>query len=206
MKCRLDYLDSHGDFIFMDPEDPHLVSIRQKMKLLTERLETKRIPLRQAAWEAGCSFDNVDTIWYEEDGFRNKQESTEYYPTLLREDRNLTLEATAWCTQTDRINFWMLQCLASSQEQEALHRAFLSKASEPEALSEKEWARLVLKFWPLDEAAKWAGDRTSSTNGAVDSNGAFHSARVSFKSGGISKQKIASDAIDAEVEEKLRRK
>ena len=36
----------------------------------------------------------------------------------------------------------------------------------------------MLKFWPLDEAAIWAGDRACSTNGAVDSDGAAHSARV----------------------------
>jgi len=47
-----------------------------------------------------------------------------------------------------------------------------------EQLGEEQWARLVLTFWPLDEAAPRFELGACSTNGVVDSAGACHSARV----------------------------
>jgi hypothetical protein len=44
--------------------------------------------------------------------------------------------------------------------------------------SEEDWARLVLKYWTVDDAARPSEYEDCSTNGAVDSEGACHSTRV----------------------------
>jgi hypothetical protein len=47
-------------------------------------------------------------------------------------------------------------------------------------LSEEEWARLVLKFWPLDDAARLIEYTDCSSNGAVKSGCSCHPVRVTF--------------------------
>lgn len=84
-----------------------------------------------------------------------------------------------WLTKEDRINSWLLQNLAAMPDEEARHRAFLKDG---DRLGEEEWAKLVLKFWPLDEAAPGLGKSVASTNSAVNSQGACHSARVLLES------------------------
>jgi hypothetical protein len=80
-------------------------------------------------------------------------------------------------TKHDSINMWLLSNLQFSSEEKKRHRAFLANSEE---LNEEQWARLVLKYWLLDEAATCLEDRPESTNGAVNSAGLCHSARVHF--------------------------
>lgn len=77
----------------------------------------------------------------------------------------------------DRINMWLLRNIQESSEEKTLHRSFLTKA---ENLDEKKWARLVLKYWWLDDAAVVPENEPLSTHGAVDSAGRCHSVRVIF--------------------------
>ena len=54
-------------------------------------------------------------------------------------------------------------------------------------------ARLVLKYWPIDEAAVRIEERTCSTNGAVDSSGIHHSTRVALETLPTRKRKDIDD-------------
>jgi hypothetical protein len=78
-------------------------------------------------------------------------------------------------TKRGRINCWLLQNLIASPEESRRHRSYLPNGQN---LGEGQWARLVLEFWLIDEAAIGVESRSSSTNGAVDSDGMCHSDRV----------------------------
>jgi hypothetical protein len=77
----------------------------------------------------------------------------------------------------DRVNGWLLQNLQASGEQARMHKAMLGRPY----IEEKEWARLVLKYWPLDEAAVGEGAIACSTEGAVNSHGGQNTTRVVFR-------------------------
>ncbi|KAF4633145.1 hypothetical protein G7Y89_g4979 [Cudoniella acicularis] len=75
-----------------------------------------------------------------------------------------------WTSKLDRINGWLFNNLQSCPENAALHRSMLPDGEE---LEEKAWARSVIKYWSIDQAA--LGDEYSSlvdsSRGAVDSWG-----------------------------------
>ena len=52
--------------------------------------------------------------------------------------------------QQDLINLWLLRNLQESSEEKTRHPSFLTVAENPD---EEKWARLVLKYWWLDDAA-----------------------------------------------------
>jgi len=78
-------------------------------------------------------------------------------------------------TKNDKINSWLLQNLAACPEESMRHRSYLHHGDQ---LDETEWARLVLKYWLIDEATMGSISRACSTNGAVDSSGICHSTGV----------------------------
>ena len=45
-------------------------------------------------------------------------------------------------------------------------------------MSDAQWARLVVQFWLVDEAAVGVESRSSSTNGAMGSDEIWHSDKV----------------------------
>jgi hypothetical protein len=73
-------------------------------------------------------------------------------------------------TKRDRINRWLFQNLQNSPENAALHRSMMTSGTEKD-LDEKSWARTVVKYWSIDEAA--TGEEyeavNASTNEAADS-------------------------------------
>lgn len=78
----------------------------------------------------------------------------------ILESRRHTLESSlldGWTDTRDRINRWMLHTLRTDEAQARLHRSMLV---EPD-IGEEAWARLVLKYWNLDEAATGIELRTS---------------------------------------------
>lgn len=103
-------------------------------------------------------------------------------------------KAKSWLTKQDQINAWLLQNLGASPDLMKLHQSFMFQG---DTLNDVEWARLVLKYWPLDEAAEAAEQRNPSTIGAVDSLGARHSARVLFGIGGRSIEGESSTDLSA---------
>ncbi|KUJ19402.1 uncharacterized protein LY89DRAFT_716917 [Mollisia scopiformis] len=81
-------------------------------------------------------------------------------------------------TRHDRINMWLLNNLEASKKEMRRHRSFLPNSV---TLDKEQWARMVLKFWLLDEAAVGPEDECFSSIGAVDSDGLCHSERVLFE-------------------------
>ncbi len=77
----------------------------------------------------------------------------------------------------DQINTYLLSNLKVPQEEQQLHRIFFAGNVE---LDEGQWARQVLKYWLLDGAATRVQHEVESRNGAVDSAGKCHSAKVLF--------------------------
>ncbi|KAL8684698.1 MAG: hypothetical protein Q9224_006180 [Gallowayella concinna] len=70
-----------------------------------------------------------------------------------------------WTDTRDGINRWILHSLRADEAQARLHRSMLA---EPD-IGDEAWARLVLKYWTLDEAATGTELWTSLSVGAVDS-------------------------------------
>lgn len=84
------------------------------------------------------------------------------------EIRKQTLDAGLlgnWSSTRDRINCWLLHSLRSDDKLAQLHRSMLTEKS----LNEKAWARLLLKYWYIDEAAVGTDLQASLSLGAVNS-------------------------------------
>jgi hypothetical protein len=173
LKFQSEIISTHRDIAFPYYFGTQLGQFQDELGWLIRNLEAGKVHMREAAWERGCSLDLIDALIQgdQKNDLRSGRRAGMEVPSVN--------EARAWRTQTDRINAWLLQCLQSSEEQADLHRSFLPDGKK---IERDKWARMVLKFWPLDEAAIWAGDRVCSTNGAVDSDGAAHSARVFLRS------------------------
>lgn len=154
--------------------------IYEQLKILDHDVRVAR----QVCWEKGYDLGEVDMILesgcihdlplIKLDYEKEMRECHEYLSALQR--RLEKLQAwRVWSSRQDRINQWLLQKLAASSDEAVLHRSFLEGGDE---LDEQQWARLVLKFWPLDGAAVHFERRVASTNGAVDSGRDCHSVKV----------------------------
>jgi len=73
-----------------------------------------------------------------------------------------------WTSKLDQINGWLFNNLQNSSDNAALHRSMLPNGH---TMDEKSWARSVVKFWSIDEAAMGEYYFVSSSRGAVDSWG-----------------------------------
>jgi hypothetical protein len=76
-----------------------------------------------------------------------------------------------WTNTRDRINGWLLHSLRATDTAAALHMSMLGDAGKD--LDEEKWARLVLKYWYLDEAATGLDVEALESDGAVDSRSLF---------------------------------
>lgn len=142
--------------------------------------------LRKECWDKGYNLSEIDMIL----GTKSPAEHsiTERSTSAIDENfkalrqRLVHLQSqTALTSKLDRINAWLLQNLAASSDAAALHRTFLPHGGN--GLDEKAWARQVLKFWPLDDAAakvkrRDGKERLSSSIGGVKDGRVAHSARV----------------------------
>ncbi len=72
----------------------------------------------------------------------------------------------SWSTTRDRINGWLLHSLRADDSLARLHRSMLADSD----LDEKDWARLVVKYWTLDEAATGFELTASASVGAIHSH------------------------------------
>jgi hypothetical protein len=98
--------------------------------------------------------------------------------------------------QQDRINLWLLKNLEESSEEKTRRRSFLAAG---EDLGEEQWARLVLKYWWLDDAAVVPDDESMSINGAVDSAGKCHPVRVMLQSHAVSDSRKTVEITETEL-------
>jgi hypothetical protein len=148
-------------------------------------IESEKDRYRQACWSEGYDVDEIDRMLKTSERYETVSNTSSDIYQEPESEQHMSwwdvLHHTGpqnWLTKKDRINSWLLQNLAAQPKEALCHRKYLQDQGADDQLSEEEWARLVLKFWTLDDAARPSEDADCSTNGAVDSDGACHSARV----------------------------
>jgi hypothetical protein len=163
-------------------------------------LEKSLVRSKQECWNLGfdlSSFDqnlstniNTGASLANSELEKGEQEQCEQLLNTWQDILNERVVRT-WGTSNDRINSWLLQILAASKEEQKIHRSYLCNGKD---LDENEWARLVLKYWLIDEAAVGNEEEPCSTNGAVDSSGICHSARAVLNTMPVRKRKSVDDS------------
>lgn len=135
-------------------------------------VSTRLTQARQSCWKQGFDLSFIDDalISNHVSQSKNREGATELPETWESILRNAELGAQI--TKKDRINAWLLHNLAISTEESTHHRSYLFKRNE---LSEEEWSRLVLKYWPVDEVAMGHDLSACSTNDVEHSSWIQHS-------------------------------
>lgn len=171
---------------YSDPT-PGLMSMRNLDCIRDRRMrfESKLYHLREHCLREGYDLQAFDAA------FNIDEETIKCLPDCFDESNALQPEreeqtsismleahaAQSWTNTRDRVNGWLLQSLESSETLKTLHKSLIGEVN----MKDDEWARTVLKYWSLDEAATAAESTPCpSTEGAVGSHGGRHSARVSF--------------------------
>ncbi|KFY95329.1 hypothetical protein V500_02834 [Pseudogymnoascus sp. VKM F-4518 (FW-2643)] len=183
--CRAHFLMLSALVDNLDSPNPELEDLCIKVKeQLVEEINRLR-ECRATNWNAGHDLEGLDRLMENQLYNKKPDEAAADFTFEQYSSPESQLKpwwdvlhhtiSQCWVTKTDRINSWLLQNLATLPEEANRHRMFIPDG---EQLGEEQWARLVLKFWPLDEAAPMFELGACSTNDAVDSAGACHSARV----------------------------
>ncbi|MCJ1393723.1 hypothetical protein MMC18_006599 [Xylographa bjoerkii] len=147
-----------------------LRTLKARVTVLTDEMKVLRNSCLQASYSL-YEIDQVLVIAQEEDIGVSKSYQTGAHQDML-EIRRSTLESSllqTWTSTRDRINGWLLHSLRADDKLAQLHRSILGEQN----LGEKAWARLVLKYWTLDEAA--TGNALSRAQSAAATN-SVHSA------------------------------
>ncbi|MCJ1377883.1 hypothetical protein MMC17_000979 [Xylographa soralifera] len=147
-----------------------LQSLKKSLAVLTDEMQILRNTCLQARYSL-YEIDQILVVAQEEDMVLSKPHQRHAHQDML-ELRKSTLEShllQSWTNSRDRINNWLLHSLRADDKLAQLHRSVLGEQS----LSEKAWARLVLKHWTLDEAA--TGSPLSRAQSAAATN-SVHSA------------------------------
>lgn len=168
---QADELDSPNVY-----SEPGQYSPRQKA--LQVDLVQLRHDLRNArrrCLQAGHSLYEIDQALHQ----TNHHDSTSAEPICINysdmfEIRRNTLNSALlgkWTTTRDRINGWLLHSLRSDDSLARLHRSMLAE----ENLDERVWAKLVVKYWVLDEAATGSELAASlSVRATCSHRGSYH--------------------------------
>ena len=164
--------------------EPEINALEAQLCNLTISSEAKALQI--SSWKKGFNTHDLDSHISKcrkpgtDLGTNSPKETNQGGANMhLGADSKFRLETSILnATQHDRINMWLLNNLEASNKEKRLHRSFLPQGV---IWDEEEWARLVLKYWLLDEAATGREDRCFSSNGAVDSDGMCHSERVLFE-------------------------
>ncbi|KAH8592561.1 hypothetical protein B0O99DRAFT_234303 [Bisporella sp. PMI_857] len=168
----------------LDSPNLDLETLYGKVKDQLEADINQLVAYRRELWDSGHDLEGIDQLMHNQPSDKSKETadwvSLDRYPSSEGQQTawwNVLHHKISrrWVTKKDRINSWLLQNFAAIPEEANRHRALLPNGDE---LSEEQWARIVLKFWPLDEAAPRFEHSICSTNGAVDSAGACHSVKV----------------------------
>jgi hypothetical protein len=158
--------------------------VQKHLTLLSQQLEVMKCSqnkVREKCLKLGHSLHSIDEILSSckihdpITGLRlpNNNLTARHADLLALRKRSLKssfMSADPVYTRRDRINKWLFKNLQNSPENAALHRSMMVGGTESE-LDEKTWARLVVKYWSIDQAA--TGDEYYTVN--VSTNEAAHS-------------------------------
>ena len=161
-------------------------------------LEVKLLKLKNRCIDAGLEQFVLDTIWdsrpigrshYRHIGTQTDEASTpssnlaqELYsrhPSIFEVRKN-TIDANLlgdWSGKRDRINRWLLHSLRWDDSLAHLHRSMLVDRN----IDEASWARMVLQYWFLDEAATGLELPTSLSVEAIDGRTGFSLESFGFR-------------------------
>jgi hypothetical protein len=193
---------------FQGPDSLDLMETKeyQDVYLKLQSLRAQLIEARQVCWNEGLDMADIDKVLnsgygqdlppLDDDIEENKDDERQDISVLCRRLKRLQAEQS-WTTKLDRTNAWLLQNLAADTNAVALHRSYLPDGA---SLDERQWARLVLKYWLLDEAAAPAGNRSPSTIGAM-MDGKCHSVKVRLTTPQEDWESLLSDTAASEVVE-----
>lgn len=180
---------------------------RKKIYDHLKSLESERDSYREACWREGYNIEELDRVSKTSERYDTVSDTSLDIHQEREPDQHMSwwdvlhhVSPQSWVTKKDRINFWLLQSLAAQPKEAHCHKKYLQDQGVSDQLSEEAWARLVLKFWTLDDAARPSEDADCSTNGAVDSDGACHSARVKLVGNLPVPEKLDVMDIDSESE------
>ena len=147
------------------------------LKKILKGLQTDLEISRKQCLQEGYSLMQIDQCLNTSMGHSQNVESVESTDMVTRtsgrhydmfEIRKHTLDAGLlgnWSSTRDHINRWLLHSLRSDDTLAQLHRSMLTEKN----LDEQAWARLLLKYWHIDEAAVGIDLHASLSLGAVDS-------------------------------------
>lgn len=151
----------------------------------SSKLERQLAALRTQCLEENIALHQVDEILNAchlhdpETGLMAPQINTSsYHHDLLALRKKALKTKPAWTSKLDRINNWLFDNLSHSTDNAALHRSMLPSG---QSMSEKDWARSVIKFWSIDEAAMGDEYLGTSSRGAVGSWGDSRGAITRYK-------------------------
>ena len=145
-------------------------TLKRRLAVLMNEMKVLRNTCLQASHSL-YEIDQILVVPQEEDIGSSKPHQGRIHQDML-EIRKSTLESNllqSWTTSRDRINNWLLHSLRADDKLAQLHRSILG---EPH-IGEQAWARLLLKYWTLDEAA--TGSPLSRAQSAAATN-SLHSA------------------------------
>lgn len=150
-----------------------ILDLRQQLFKEINTLTTQIQQLRSKCIQAGHSTHQIDSTLMDR---ALKETSGEHCGQLMRNPNHqdmLTIRKYTqdsgllggWSDTRDRVNRWLLHSLRAYDRLAHLHRSMLA---DPD-INDEGWARVVLKYWNLDEAATGVELVTSLSVGAVDS-------------------------------------
>lgn len=145
---------------------PTAVQQRQTLEASQRHNEKLLEKLRSQCIKDGHSLYEIDRILCLP-ASKNGAEASREHEDML-EIRKETLNSNflhTWTNTRDRINSWLLHSLRSDDKLAQVHRSMLAD----QVLSKKDWARLTLKHWTLDEAATGILWTPSQSVAATDS-------------------------------------
>jgi hypothetical protein len=145
---------------------PTAVQQRQTLEASQRHNEKLLEKLRSQCIMDGHSLYEIDRILCLPASKNGAGTSLEHEDML--EIRKETLDSKflhTWTNTRDRINSWLLNSLRSDDKLAQVHRSMLADP----VLSKKDWARLTLKHWTLDEAATGIPWTPSQSVAATDS-------------------------------------
>ena len=165
--------ESDGRAAYIEPRKhpPHLRALEDTLVQLRDDLKNAR----RRCLQAGHSLYEIDQVLYQ----TSHHDSSMAGPIWINhsdmfEIRRNTLTSNLlgqWTTTRDRINGWLLHSLRSDDSLARVHRSMLVE----ENLDEKVWAKLVVEYWALDEAATGSGLAVASSAEATCSHmGSYH--------------------------------
>ena len=169
-QCQLRMLSSDlgVDNICEEDRDDASTVAQQRQALTASQQYNEEMlgKLRSQCIKDGHSLHQIDQILVLSTRKNQSGTSQEHQGMLALREKTLDSNLLhAWTSTRERINSWLLHSLRSDDKLAQVHRSMMAD----QILTDKEWARLTVKYWTLDEAATGIPWAPSQSVAATDS-------------------------------------